>query len=110
MNTVSGIFCVDWSICRETHSIHKPHTTRAQTEIAKVCPNSTLKFMEPHLTISDVATMWKLSEDTVRRMFQDEPGVLVLGGRSGGGKRRYTTLRIPQSVVERVHRKYELGY
>jgi len=52
--------------------------------------------------------MWNLSKDTVRRMFQNEPGVLVLGDRSSGRKRGYTTLRIPQSVLEKVHRQYSL--
>lgn len=65
---------------------------------------------ERHWTIAEVSATWNLSKDAVRKMFQDEPGVLVLGGSTGGGKRRYTTLRIPQSVVERVHRQYELGY
>jgi transcriptional regulator GlxA family with amidase domain len=65
---------------------------------------------ERHHSVADVASMWNLSEDTVRRMFQNEPGVLVLGGHSCSRKRRYATLRIPQSVLERVHRQYELGY
>jgi len=64
--------------------------------------------LERHFSVAEVAAMWNLSKDTVRRMFQDEPGVLVLGGRSSRRKRRYTTLRIPQSVLERVHRQYSL--
>jgi hypothetical protein len=67
-------------------------------------------FEERHYVVAEVATMWSLSKDAVRRMFQNEPGVLVLGRRSAGRKRRYTTLRIPQSVLERVHRQYTLGY
>ena len=63
---------------------------------------------ERHYTAAEVAAMWSLSKDTVRRMFQDEPGVLVLGGRSSSRKRRYVTLRIPLSVLERVHRQYSL--
>lgn len=35
-----------------------------------------------------------MSHDTVRKLFQNEPGVLVLGGRSSAHTRRYTTLRI----------------
>lgn len=65
-------------------------------------------FAERHYTVAEIAAMWNLSKDAVRRMFQNEPGVLVLGGRSKGRKRRYTTLRIPQSVLERVHRQYSL--
>jgi hypothetical protein len=66
-------------------------------------------FAERHYTVAEVAAMWNLSKDTVRRMFQNEPGVLILGGRSSSRKRRYTTLRIPYTTLEQVHRKYELG-
>jgi len=47
-----------------------------------------------------------LSEETVRRIFSGEPGVLVLRNEArASGKRNYTTLRIPASVAERVHRQ-----
>jgi len=50
--------------------------------------------------------MWSLSHDFVRRLFQKEPGVLIMGREEGnGGRRRYATYRIPASVVERVHRR-----
>ena len=108
MYAVSDIFFVDWSICRETHSIYKVHATRDAAEISKVCPNSTLEFMERHYTVAEIAAMWNLSKDTVRRMFQNEPGVLVLGARPSGRKRGYLTLRIPQAVLERVHSRCSL--
>ncbi len=63
-------------------------------------------FAELHYTVAEIAEKWKLSEDAVRRLFEKEPGVLVLGKNgSTGGRRGYTTLRIPASVVERVHRR-----
>ena len=60
---------------------------------------------EPHYSVADLAQSLNLSPDAVRRLFEDEPGVLVLGGGNRGGKRRYTTLRIPKSVAERVYRR-----
>jgi hypothetical protein len=52
------------------------------------------------------ATLWSLSDDAVRKIFENEPGVLVLGGhKAGRHKRHYHTLRIPEDVVERVHRR-----
>jgi hypothetical protein len=48
--------------------------------------------------------MWTLSDDAVRKMFETEAGVLVIG-RASGGARRYRTLRIPTSVLECVHRR-----
>ena len=61
--------------------------------------------MEPHFTVADVARMWRLSKDAIRRMFRAEPGVLVFRRRECGPKRQYTTMRIPKSVVERVYRR-----
>ncbi len=63
-------------------------------------------FVELHYTVAEIAEKWKLSEDAVRHLFEKEPGVLVLGrdGRTSG-RRRYTTLRIPESVAARVHRR-----
>jgi len=62
-------------------------------------------FAERHYSVPEVAAMWNLSPDAIRRIFQGEPGVLVLGGSESTRKRRYTTLRIPESVLMRVHRR-----
>ncbi len=61
---------------------------------------------EPHRTVKEIAESWKLSEDAVRRIFEREPGVLVLANPSRPGTRRYWTLRIPQSVEQRVYRQF----
>ncbi len=53
---------------------------------------------ERHYSVTDVASLWGLSRDSVRRLFRREPGVLAIG-------ERYVTLRIPESVLERVHRR-----
>ncbi len=53
-------------------------------------------------TPAELAERWKLSEQTVRRMFIDEVGVLRIGNPNPRGKRSYLTLRIPAAVVERV--------
>jgi hypothetical protein len=59
--------------------------------------------VERHYAVGEIAEMWNLSMDKVRRLFEEEPGVLVIGQRFSRRKRRYVTLRIPQSVLERVH-------
>ncbi|MBI1748224.1 MAG: hypothetical protein HYR55_16820 [Acidobacteria bacterium] len=59
--------------------------------------------VERHYAVTEIAEMWNLSADKVRDLFEGEPGVLVIGQRNSHRKRRYVTLRIPQSVVERVH-------
>jgi hypothetical protein len=58
---------------------------------------------ERHYAVAKIAEAWNLSADKVRELFENEPGVLVIGEQSPRHKRRYVTLRIPQSVVERVH-------
>jgi len=61
---------------------------------------------ERHLSPAQVGQLWGLSADTVRRLFQNEPGVLVIGNTTPRrGKRGYKTLRIPQYVIERVRRR-----
>jgi hypothetical protein len=60
---------------------------------------------ERHYAVIEVAEMWNLSPDKIRELFQHEPGVLVMGDRSPRHKRRYLTLRIPQTVLHRVHNR-----
>jgi len=64
--------------------------------------------LERHYSVAEVAKMWALSEKTVRRMFGDEDGVLNWSARETRRKRGFRTLRIPESVLHRVHRKREL--
>jgi hypothetical protein len=68
-------------------------------------PSGAPAFAERHYTVSEIAELWNLSPDALRKMFQNEPGVLVLGGAGAKHKRRYLTLRIPESVLRRVHRR-----
>jgi hypothetical protein len=61
---------------------------------------------ERHFDSNEISQLWGLDPTTVRRIFQDRPGVLKLGkANRRDGKRDYVTLRIPQSVVEQVHRE-----
>lgn len=57
-----------------------------------------------HFTAAELAEIWKLDETTIRRLFQDEPGVLKIGkSNRRDGKRDYITLRIPEAVAVRVY-------
>ncbi len=62
-------------------------------------------YSEQHFSVKEIAEMWKLSPAAIRRMFGNEPGVLRFGRQKHGHTRDYVTLRIPASVVERVHRR-----
>src|SRR6266704_399692 len=56
--------------------------------------------MSELLTVSEVATVLKCSEDTVVRRLSKVKGVIDLGVGETRNKRRYRVLRIPASVVE----------
>ena len=58
-----------------------------------------------HFSPAELAEAWGLSTDTIRNLFRNEPGVLKIGERASRFRRGYITLRIPQEVAERVHRR-----
>ena len=65
-------------------------------------------ILERHYTVAEISDMLNLSNDTVRELFQGEPGVFQIGDTTTTRRRRrrrYRTLRIPQSVFERVYRR-----
>ncbi len=59
--------------------------------------------IERHFTVFEVSDLWQLHPDTVRKLFRDQPGVLKIGSKERRGKQGYVTLRIPESVLARVH-------
>jgi predicted glycosyltransferase len=62
--------------------------------------------LEKHYTVSQVAELWNVSGETVRKAFRNEPGVLCTKLPSlNKRKRQNVSLRIPESVVVRVHGK-----
>jgi hypothetical protein len=69
------------------------------------------RMAERHYSVAELAELWNLSPNKVREMFQGESGVLAIGEcRSKFGRHRYrVTLRIPQSVAERVYRRQCIG-
>jgi methylphosphotriester-DNA--protein-cysteine methyltransferase len=68
--------------------------------------SSPAALLEPHFTLAQVAEAWGVSTDTVRRMFEGEAGVLVIEPAPARySRRRYRTIRIPASAVERVRRR-----
>ncbi len=64
---------------------------------------------ERHYSVAEVAGMWGLSEKTIRRVFENEPGVLAIEREETRRKRGYKTLRIPNSILQRVHRRLRIS-
>jgi hypothetical protein len=63
------------------------------------------KAKEKHYSLEQIGELWGLSTRTVRKLFEHEPGIIVFGNMGSLKKRRYLTLRIPESVMIRVHRR-----
>ena len=76
---------------------------RTDEERIKICqdssPGADRQTPESIYTVRDIAAEWKLSIDTIQRLFAPEPDVFVIA------RARKKTLRIPESVKQRVWRR-----
>lgn len=61
--------------------------------------------VEKHYSVQQVSEMWGYSEDTIRRLFRDEKGVLKIGSPETRYKRKRFQLSIPESVLIRVYQR-----
>lgn len=59
---------------------------------------------ERHFSVEELCELWSMSDDFVRRLFRNEPGVVVFQ-KHQAGRRVYRVLRIPESVALRVHQR-----
>lgn len=66
----------------------------------------TTSMMEPHFQVVDLAKLWGFSEKTLRKWFEEEPGVLIEDRPERMHKRGYRSMRIPQSVAIRVYERH----
>jgi len=90
---------------REIQALNAPKRDRAAAR------PKTLKAWNPKAdpnmvyTPEDLAEAWQWSVATIRRLFEKEDDVMRHGEEHRRNKRRYVTLRIPQTVAMRVYRK-----
>ena len=87
-----------------------PIADRVSPQAANPCSDvdgSVLHSSTRHFSPAEIAELWHLSVDTVRRLFEHEPGVVVIEPPAGrhSKRRRYRTIRIPERVIDRVHRR-----
>jgi hypothetical protein len=73
----------------------------ATSSRAGVCP------FERHFKPEELGKLWGLSANAIRALFEEEVGVLKIIRNEQLHKRKYTTLRIPESVAERVHARFD---
>jgi hypothetical protein len=59
--------------------------------------------LERHYTVFELSNLWGFSDRTIRRLFHTEPGVIKIDRPETTRKRRYTSIRIPARVAQRVY-------
>jgi hypothetical protein len=59
------------------------------------CPS-----FEKHYRIGELAEIWGLGRETVRRLVKDDPGVIKI---RLGRKKTHTLYSIPESAAKRIH-------
>src|SRR5665213_948939 len=60
------------------------------------------------LTVLEIAERLALNADTVRRLFMNEPGLIVIT-EAKKGRREYRTLRVPERIFQRVLMRFTRG-
>lgn len=55
---------------------------------------------ERHYRIGELAHMWGLGRETIRKLVKDEPGVIKI---RLGRKKTHTIYSVPESVAKRIH-------
>jgi hypothetical protein len=55
-------------------------------------------------SVKELAYLWNLSDESIRRIFMKEPGVMILPTQRLG-RRIYRTIRIPGQVAIRVRNR-----
>jgi hypothetical protein len=55
---------------------------------------------ERHYRVSDLARLWGLGRETVRKLVKDDPGVIKI---RMGRKKAHTVYSVPESAAQRIH-------
>ena len=56
--------------------------------------------LEKHYRISDLARLWGLGRETIRKLVKDDPGVIKI---RLGRKKAHTIYSVPESAAHRIH-------
>lgn len=62
---------------------------------------------QKHYSVVELSKLWGFSQKTLRRLFVDEPGIIKIAHEETRQKRGYTSVRIPEYVAKRVHRRLQ---
>jgi hypothetical protein len=59
---------------------------------------------DEHFTVQELATIWKLSRHTVKRLVERDPDVVRMGEKKPG-VRAHFTLRVPAHAARRIYQQ-----
>jgi hypothetical protein len=93
------------SIIQRTTRMEPPSGRWSREQWIEPAPSTDDPALERHYSVNEIAKSWGLSGNTIRRMFEKEPGVIEWGAAESRFARGYRTLRIPESVMLRVHQR-----
>jgi hypothetical protein len=65
-------------------------------------PSLPTSTFEKHYRIGELAELWGLGRETVRKLVKDDPGVIKI---RMGRKKTHTLYSIPASAAARIHTK-----
>jgi hypothetical protein len=61
---------------------------------------------ERHYRITELARMWGLGRETVRKLIKDDPDVIKI---RMGRKKAHTIYSVPESAASRIHTRLSRG-
>jgi hypothetical protein len=61
---------------------------------------------EKHYRIGEIARIWGLGRETVRKLVKDDPSVIKI---RMGRKKSHTVYSVPESAVQRIHKRLTSG-
>jgi hypothetical protein len=57
-------------------------------------------YMEKHYRVGELAELWSLGRETIRKLVKDDPDVIKI---RQGRKKVHTTYSVPESAARRIH-------
>ena len=97
-----------YSFAQELSSASGSKKRRRKSFVGITTSGPQLPVLESHFTPGQLAAKWGVSANLVRRLCQAEGGIFVIDRPEEMHKRRYKTVRIPQSTPIRIYERYFL--
>jgi hypothetical protein len=61
---------------------------------------SDCSYLEKHYRVGELAELWNLGRETIRKLVKDDPDVVKI---RQGRKKVHTTYSVPESAARRIH-------